>query len=426
MQVSSFKTLFQAASSDFWKYWGGQVISSFGSSFTSFAIPLLIFKLTNSAINLSLSFVVNMLPYLLFGLIIGAWVDRTNRKRLMIVTDLLRAGVIASLPLLAFLGFLPIWWIYIVLFFSSALSISFDSAGVAAIPTLVKQEDLMTANGRIFASYSLVNVLGPLLAALLLTIVPLPALLWIDACSFLVSAASLFWVKGPFNSHSNEKKAPTSIRQDIVEGLRYILTHPLFRWLAFLLFLVNLIVPTIYVEIVLFAKQVLAVSDQGLGIFYSVGSIGVVVVSLAAGKLPKRWSFGVVGLGSLMIQGLLTIALAFTRLYWLALPLWALNFSMSSLFNINITSLAQASIPNHLLGRVASFMKVLTWSLGPLGTFICGIIIERSQNVALVYGWLGVLAFLIPISFLFTSLGRAKRYQPYKEIAPVKEVSASQ
>src|SRR5215472_18151067 len=99
------------ARSDFWKFWTGQTISTLGSSFTSFALPLLIFQLTGSALTLSLTVVATVLPYLLFGLVIGAWVDRVNRKRVMVGTDLVRALVIASIPLASFLGLLSAWWI---------------------------------------------------------------------------------------------------------------------------------------------------------------------------------------------------------------------------------------------------------------------------------------------------------------------------
>src|SRR5438094_3062775 len=89
----------QKLSGDFWKFWAGQTISNLGSSFTGFALPLLIFKLTGSALNLALASAAHFLPYLLFGLLIGAWADRVNRKRLMIAADIGRALVIASIPL---------------------------------------------------------------------------------------------------------------------------------------------------------------------------------------------------------------------------------------------------------------------------------------------------------------------------------------
>lgn len=75
---------------DFWKFWAGQTISNLGSSFTFFALPLLVYELTGSAINLALTTASEFVPYLLFGLIIGAWTDRLDRKRLMIGVDILR------------------------------------------------------------------------------------------------------------------------------------------------------------------------------------------------------------------------------------------------------------------------------------------------------------------------------------------------
>src|SRR5215211_3656619 len=123
----------QHLSADFWKFWVGQTISNLGSSFTAFALPLLIFKLTGSALNLAIATATQFLPYLLFGLLIGAWVDRVDRKRLMIVTDLLRALLLASIPLLAALDLLSVWWIYIAGFLISTLTIGFNSAEFAAI-----------------------------------------------------------------------------------------------------------------------------------------------------------------------------------------------------------------------------------------------------------------------------------------------------
>src|SRR2546426_10991670 len=98
--------------SDFWKYWTGQTISNLGSSITLFALPLLVYKLTGSAINLGITTAAEFTPYLLFGLILGAWADRVDRKRMMIATDIARALVVASIPLSAAIGHLSVWWIY--------------------------------------------------------------------------------------------------------------------------------------------------------------------------------------------------------------------------------------------------------------------------------------------------------------------------
>lgn len=143
-QTQTAKTPGNRLSSNFWKYWTGQTISNLGSSVTLFALPLLVYKLTGSAINLGISGAANFLPYLLFGLVLGAWTDRVNRKRMMIFTDIGRAAIIATIPLLAVLGALPVWWIYVVGFIHSTLTICFESGEFAAIPSLVGQDDLVT------------------------------------------------------------------------------------------------------------------------------------------------------------------------------------------------------------------------------------------------------------------------------------------
>ncbi len=408
-------------SSNFWKYWTGQTISNLGSSVTLFALPLLVYKLTGSAINLGISGAANFLPYLLFGLILGAWTDRVNRKRMMIFTDIARAVIIATIPLLAVLGALPIWWIYIVGFIHSTLTICFEAGQFAAIPSLVKQDDLVTANGRIQASYSAAQIAGPLLAGLLVIRVPLPSLMLIDAISFLVSSLSIALVRINFNAKKGEQK--TSIRSDVVEGLRYVLSHPVLRNISIMMALVNFVSTASYTQIVLFAKVRLAASDVQVSLLFSAASLGVVIMGLLAGPLRKRWSFSTVALGALMLEGLLGVAFSLMRWYWVAAFIWMLAGGLGILFNINTGSLRQAIVPNHMLGRVISIASVLAWSAIPLGSLLGGFVITWTHNVALVFTITGILTFLIPFSFSFTALGHADRYIPKKEEKKIEEAA---
>jgi MFS family permease len=406
--------------SDFWKYWTGQTLSNLGSSITVFALPLLVYKLTGSALDLGIATAATFLPYLLFGLILGAWTDRVDRKRMMIGTDIARALVVASIPLLAAFGLLTIWWIYVVAFVHATLRICFDAGEFAAIPSLVNRDDLVTANGRIQASYSAASIVGPLLAGVLVIRVPLPVLMLIDGFSFLLSAFSLALIRISFNS--GEKRAPTSIRTDVVEGLRYVLSHPVLRNISIMMALVNFVGSTTYAQLILFAKVRLQASDVQASLLYSAGSLGVVILSLAAGQLRRRWSFSTVALGALMLEGALTAVFAFMHWYWVAIALWTLIGGLGILFNINTGSLRQAIVPNHMLGRVISIASVLAWSAIPLGSLLGGFAIAWTQNVALVYAVIGVLTFLIPLAFSFTALGHAERYIPAEKAAEKREV----
>ncbi len=398
-------------SGDFARFWAGQTVSNLGSSLSRFAIPLIVFELTGSALNLGIATAAEFLPYLLFGLVIGALADRLDRKRMMILTDIGRALAMAAIPILASLGALDVWWIYGLAFLTSVLTIFFDTGEFAAIPSLVGQEDLVRANGRIQASYSAASIAGPLLAGLLVTALPITAVLFFDALSFLVSAASLSTVGASFNVASDERKA-SSIREDVVEGLRYVLGHPVLRNISAMMALVNFVGSTSGAQIVLFAKERLGASDPRVALFYSAGSAGVVVLSLSAGLLRRRWTFSQVALGALMLSGMSLVAMALIREYWVALALWALGGGFGVLFNINTGSLRQAIVPNHLLGRVISIASVLAWSAIPLGTLLGGVVIERTHDVVAVFAAIGVLEVLIPLAFAFTALGHAERYLP--------------
>lgn len=396
---------------DFWKFWVGQTISTLGSSFTGFALPLLIFQLTGSAVNLALTVVTSVLPYLLFGLVVGAWADRVDRKRAMIVTDLARAFLIITIPCVFMFGLRSVWWIYMVAFLNSTLSICFDAAQFAAVPHLVKQDELVKANGHLQASYSIARVAGPLLAGLLIFVAPLPMLLIVDGASFVVSAMSLAGIRSRFNVMTEEKKGATSIRHDILEGLHYVLRHPVLSWLVLLLLFINFISPTATVQLVLLAKQWLAATDMQVGILYAGGSIGTVIFSLVAGRLRKRLSFRIFVLGATMLQGVLLASLPVTRWYWVVLLLWTVGGGMSVLFNIGTYSLMQVIVPDYLLGRVITFIRVLTWSTGSLGALLGGLAIERT-SVAFVYGVIGLLIFLVVLPFFMTPLRDAEKYLP--------------
>ncbi len=391
-----------------------------GSSITVFALPLLVYTLTGSALDLGIATAATFLPYLLFGLILGAWTDRVDRKLMMIGTDIARALVVASIPLLAAFGLLTIWWIYVAAFVHATLRICFDAGEFAAIPSLVNRDDLVTANGRIQASYSAASIVGPLLAGVLVIHVSLPLLMLIDGFSFLLSAFSLALIRISFNS--GEKRAPTSIRTDVVEGLRYVLSHPVLRNISMMMALVNFVGSTTYAQLILFAKVRLQASDVQASLLYSAGSLGVVILSLAAGQLRRRWSFSTVALGALMLEGALTAVFAFMHWYWVAIALWTLIGGLGILFNINTGSLRQAIVPNHMLGRVISIASVLAWSAIPLGSLLGGFAIAWTQNVALVYAVIGVLTFLIPFAFSFTALGHAERYIPAEKAAEKREI----
>jgi MFS family permease len=406
---------------DFWIFWTGQTISQIGSALTSTVLPLLVFKLSGSALDLGLATAATWVPYPLFGLFIGAWVDRVNRKRLMIGLDIARAVVLAVLPALALLGHLPIWWIYLVTFINSTLTVGFQGATNAAIPSMVTQDDLLKANGRIQASTPFAIIIGPFLAALLLAVTSLQVVLWCDALTFIISAISLALIKTSFNAVAPQARSKTSLRRDILDGLRYVLAQPVVRTLALFSLLANLGVAVVYPQIVFYAKQVLVASDSQVSLFFTAAGIGAVIFMLSAGFLQKRLSYSVILLGSILLSGVCVLAMIAARLYWVDLVCFGVMFGLIGLYDVAFDSILQVIAPNQLLGRVLTFTSVLAVFSVPLSTILGGLVIDQVKNVILVFGVLGVFLVLLALVFVWSPLAHVEGY-----LAPAQPADAPQ
>jgi MFS family permease len=402
-----------ATSLDFWKFWTGETISSLGSSFTQFALPLLVFKLTGSALNLGIAFAFSFLPYLLFGLVIGAWVDRLDRKRVMILADFGQAIVISVIPALFLLGALTIWWVYAVAFVSATLHIFIDSSQFAAVPSLVDQNDLITANGRIQASFFGATILGPVLAGFLVFVMPAPILLFIDAATFLVSATTLSLIVRSFNvSESGAPKiARKSLLQDMNEGLRYLFGHPVLRNILIMLTLLNFLSTNRESQLVVLAERQLHASDFQFGLLNAAGGAGVVIFSLLAGPLRKRGGYIRLALAAIQVGAVSTIALAFSPTIWVAIPLWAGVLGTDNLFNIYSNTLRQEILPNELLGRARAIAAMMSFGALPLGALLGGAITNATGSVALVYTGVGLALLFVATIFSFPIQAHAKRLQ---------------
>jgi predicted MFS family arabinose efflux permease len=398
---------------DFWLYFSGQLISQVGSSFTLFALPLLVFKITHSATNLALTTASEFVPYLLFGLVLGALADRVDRKRMMLLTDVGRGLVIVVLPVLALSGTLQVADIYAVAFVQSTLGILFTCGEFAAIPSLVGRDDLVAANGRIMATNSAGQILGPILAGVLVTLMSAADLLFFDAASFIVSAASLAVIRRSFNATDRPATAGAGVRgllEDVRAGLQYVWSNPVLRSISLMMALINFVASTEQSQLVLFAKRVLGATDSEVAVLFAAGAAGVVAVSIAAGAIRRRLSFAVTALGGLVIAGLTVTAMALIGSYPPALILWAASSGFGLLLNINTASLRQAIVPDEMYGRVISIAQVLAWSAIPLGALAGAAAIKLSGSVADVYAATGALTALIALLFAFSPVAEGDRY----------------
>jgi MFS family permease len=370
--------------SDFTHFWLGQTISALGSSFTLFALPLLVFKLTGSAIGLAGTLAAGFLPYPLLGLVIGAWSDRFDRRRLMVASDVGRALVVAAIAVLALSAHLSIWLVYPLAFAQTALAIAFDAGQSAAVQRLVASERLVTANGRLQASVSGAQLLGPPLAGAIVLVLPLESVLLGDSLSFCVSAFSLLLIRTPFGD-PGARPARRRLRAEIAEGLAFVLSSPILRNISLMLASATFFYAAASSELVLFAKEKLGAADSEIGLIFGAGSLGGLLTALAAPAISRRLGFASRTFGAAAAKGLLLVFFAAVSELWLGTLVWLLVLGCGTLFGVSSETVRQTIVPNELLGRVRSITSVISWSLMPLGAILGGVLVEESGNPSLLY-----------------------------------------
>ena len=405
---------------DFLKLWFGETISDFGDQITLLAIPLTaVIVLKASAFEMGILAAVATLPTALFSLVVGVWVDRVPRRRVLIAADIGRALVLATVPVAFVLGVLSLPQLFVVAFLSGTLSVFFVVAYQAYLPALVGREHLVDANGKMNASASLAQLAGPSAAGVLVQLFTAPMPVVVDAVSFLGSVAGLSLIRKP---EPLLAPRPRDMRAEIREGLAALLGHPVLRTIVISAALFVLLFSAQLAIFLLYLSRDLRLEPFAIGILLAIGSIGALLGALVASTLARRIGIGpsfVVGavlavvwlIGRGLIaepQGLAVATIAVAQLVGLV------GFSI---VNVSSPSLRQALTPPHLLGRVNASYRFLVWGTGPIGALLGGTLGELfGLRAALLATGIASLAIL-PI--LFFSPVPFTREVPSTEPTPV-------
>ena len=387
---------------DFLKLWAGQTVSLFGSELTELALPLTaVLVLGATPVQMGLQVAAQTLPELLFGLLAGAWVDRLRRRPLMIAADLGRAVLLVSVPIAAAAGWLSMLQLYVVGFGAGLLSVLFNVAYEAALPSLVARGRLIEANSRLEVSRSVAQVAGPGLAGILVQTITAPATLLLDAFSFVVSAVSIWLIRTPEPAPVHEGQRP-SLWGEIGEGLRVLSTHRLLRSVAASSAMLNGFGGLHGAVVVLFLVRQLDLQPAVIGGLRAFGSVWWLPGALLTGWIVHQLGQGpTIALGAALIV-LASAALVLAGLFpGYAVPILGLGGIAIGLanpfYNITSGSLRQAVTPDRLLGRVSASMNFAGVGVLPLGALVGGylgqsiglwptlVVASLGQSLALVW-----------------------------------------
>ena len=355
--------------------WFGHLISHAGDAVFMIALPWLMLDITGSKSLTSLVSMSAYLPAVLFGLFAGVVVDRYNRKWIMIYSDILRALLVAVIPLSLIYGFISPLLIGAITFSLATFSAFFYPARDSLIPHIVTAEELPAANSAISVSGQMSHLLGPLFAGIGISIFGLRHLFTADAISFLFSILLISLIVGPARKLTIEKHPPKW--QGIVEGLTYVNSHKGLRILLILTFVNNIFImgPAI-IGLPVFVREVLT-SDFGVLAKLEVAmAAGMIVGSFVFWKAEKNISPISILLFGIVMDGITYTLLFFADTSFIAILVLIIHGIGIPLITVSRTTIIQAVVPDEFRGRLFSMIYMAVMGTTAISVGLTGFILE--------------------------------------------------
>jgi MFS family permease len=413
--VNRFGLLRQA---DFRRLWVGETISQVGSQVSLLAIPFMATVLLGATVlEVALLGALAFLPFILFTLPAGAWLDQMRRRPVLISSDLVRCIALGTIPLAWIAGVLTIWQLYVVTFVAGVGTVFFDVAYMSYMPVLVAPGELVEGNGKLQASEAAAAVVGPGLSGVLISAVGAPFAVVADALSYLASAVFVWRIKRaephPEAQRIASGAAREPLRREIAEGVHLVLHNPYLRAIAGATSTANLCSNLIYAIIPVYLYRELGLGAAVVGLIFGIGALGTLGGALVANQIATRFGLGRTIVGSSAVGGL---AMLLVPLAAHAAPVACLVGSVAIggfanvVYNVNQVSYRQAITPIAIQGRMNATMRFMVWGTIPIGALLGGVLATAVSVQTAV--WIGALGSCLPFLAVLLSPMRSLKAMP--------------
>lgn len=389
-------------SKNYWKLWSAHGISNLGDGVSSIAYPWLASAVTRSPLLIALVAVASRLPWLVFTLPAGVITDRFDRRKIIIAMDIAR-GILALIVAIAvtlevknlpnlnsITGGIDLetnWNIYLVLVITALLfgcaEVLRDNAAQTLLPSVVEEEQLESANGKLWSVEFLTNsLLGPMLGTMLISVaIFMP--FYFDAATFFISAALIFLLVQLHPIQTIQvQNSKTSFSKELKEGFVWLWRHELLRNMAIILGILNLVGSIMTAVFILFAQEILKTSVLVFAILGTAGAVGGTIGGAIGPKISKKLGSGASLSLTLITMPLTSLIIGLTSSWQLLWFLTAISTVAAVLWNVITVSLRQSIIPKEILGRVNSVYRFFGWGSIPIGALIGGALVSFVDTFA--------------------------------------------
>ena len=351
-------------------------VTNLGDGVVLAAGPLLVASRTSEPFLVALAATLQWLPPLLFGLWAGVLTDRLDRRRLVVLVNLARGLVMALLAAAVATDVVTVPVILTALFLLGTAETFADNASQTMLPMLVHRDDLVLANARLTTGLVTLNQLaGPPIGAALFAVgqaLPFAA----EAVFIGLGVVLVSRVRLPAHGHTPAAE-PRRIREDVVEGVRWVLHHAAVRTLVLTILIFNVTFGAAWSVLVLYATERLGMGPVGFGLITTVGALGGLLGIVSYGWLTARISLaGLMRIG-LVIETLTHLALALTTVPWVALSIFFVFGAHAFVWGTTSVTIRQRAVPTRLQGRVGSVNLIGVTGGLVVGSAIGGILAQH-------------------------------------------------
>ncbi|NQU66723.1 MAG: MFS transporter [Candidatus Marinimicrobia bacterium] len=387
--------------------WTGQLISHAGDSIYMIALPWLILDLTGSKSTTSLTIMSGYLPSILFGLIAGTFADKYSRKKVMMMSDVLRSIFVLLVPISLIMGLTSPVLIGVITFIVATLATPFYPARDSLIPDIVSQNQLASANSIISTSGQMAHLLGPFLAGVLVSIVGITHLFTIDALSFSASLICISFLKIP--RKENYERTQQSYSELIKSGIKYISTKKEIGALIFVSTINNFFIMGLaIIGIPVFVREVLDNQFTTLAILETSMATGMILGSIIIWRFLKGINPVRILLLGFVLDGLTYCLIYFTQTNFTAYLFLFIHGIGIPMITISRTLIVQLSVDNQFRGRIFSLINMSVMGTTAISVVAMGFILEL-LSVQLIFLIFGILAAACSLLGIFSkSFGRLK------------------
>ncbi|HEU4684510.1 MAG TPA: MFS transporter [Nitrospira sp.] len=356
---------------DFGLLWWGQVTSQIGEGLNKIALLWFVYELTGSALMIATVGLLQTVPPLLFGPLIGVYLDRLRKKRVMIWVDLIRTVLVFLIPALYGLGLLRLEGLFVLIFLTSMVSTVFGPALVSAVPLLVRRCELVQANALIQGTNNIGTLLGPAVSGVLIAMIGAQHVLYINAATFFISALCLLPMRCRERlPQSGARTESASVLHDLSVGFRFVFgDRSTVLLLVAISALYNLGASAFVFVLPVYATELLHVGPVQLGWLWSAlgaGMLGASSWMALRAKHDVRSRLQILVSGSTM-GGLAVCSLSVLESPLIAAGLVILVGAGAAVLNPVVWALLQEVTPSHLMGRVLT-----TFSTGSMAAAMVG------------------------------------------------------